>query len=106
MLTIKILFKMPLASPMTECTDGVYSWKSMVQEFYTSKASIHTVADAISYLAYSPAPINRESWMAFTQCWCDYASHTTTQQPAIHQDSMNVVFVNSSKEDIIYPLMV
>ncbi len=44
--------------------------------------------------------------MTFTQCWCYYVSHATSQQPAIHQDSMNLVFANHSKEDIICPLVV
>jgi len=44
--------------------------------------------------------------MTFTQCWFYYASHTSTQQPAIHPASMNWVFANHSKEDVIYPLTV
>jgi len=44
--------------------------------------------------------------MTFTQCWCYYASHTSTQQPTIHPASMNLVFANRRDEDMIYPLTV
>ena len=44
--------------------------------------------------------------MTFTQCWCHYASHTTAQQPAIHQDPMDLVFANRIDEEVIYPLTV
>ncbi len=66
----------------------------------------NTVADAILRLDYSPVHNQRETWMTFTQCWSYYASHTTAQQPTIHQDSMNLVFANRSKEEVIYPLTV
>ena len=65
-----------------------------------------TVADAISHLDCSPTPSDRENSMTFTQCWCDYAPHTTTQQPIAHQESMNLEFANHSEEDVIYPLTV
>jgi hypothetical protein len=44
--------------------------------------------------------------MAFTQHWCYYAAYITSQQPAIHHDSMNLVFANCSEELVIYPLTV
>ena len=44
--------------------------------------------------------------MTFTQRWCYYASHPSTQQQAIHPASMNSVFANCSEEDLIYPLTV
>ena len=62
------------------------------------------MADAISRLDYSPVHNQRNTWMTFTQFWCYYESHTTSQQPAIHQDSMNLVFANRSEEEVIYPL--
>ena len=37
---------------------------------------------------------------------CECALHTSPQQPAVHQDSMNLVFAKRSKEDVIYLLMV
>ena len=68
---------------------------------------IHNIVeDAISHLDYSPMHMNRENWMTFTQYWCDYASHTTSQQSEMHQDSLNLVFTNHSKEDVIYSLAV
>ena len=41
------------------------------------------------------------------KCWC----HNTTQEESVthtstHQDQMNLVFTNHSKEDAIYPLTV
>jgi hypothetical protein len=44
--------------------------------------------------------------MTFTQCWCYYASSTSAQQPAIYPATMNSVFANCSKEDVIYPLTI
>jgi hypothetical protein len=44
--------------------------------------------------------------MTFTQSWYYYAPHTITQQPAIHQASMNSVFANCSEEHVIFPLTV
>ena len=44
--------------------------------------------------------------MTFTQSCYSYTLHTSQQQPAIHPASMNLVFANLSKEDIIYPLTV
>ena len=64
------------------------------------------MAYAILHLDYSPVHNQMDTWMTFTQCWCYYASHTTSQQPAIHQDSTNLVSANCSKEDVIYPLTV
>jgi len=39
-LTIRILFKMPLASPPTKYTGGGYSWESMALKSFISKVSI------------------------------------------------------------------
>ena len=63
------------------------------------------VADTILWLDYGPIKIDRSTWMTFAQCWC---YHNTTQQHessiANSKDSMNLVFVNWSKEDAIYSL--
>ena len=70
-----------------------------------SKASIHTVADAISRLDYRPGPDDRSTWMTFAQCWC---YHNSTQEHSEStgniNESMNLVFANQNKEDSIYPL--
>ena len=91
-------------------SDRVYRWRLLLEEYGPEiihiKGIHNTVADAISCLDYSPVHNQRDTWMTFTQCWCYYASHTTLQQPAIHQDSMNLVFANCSKEEVIYPLTV
>ena len=76
------------------------------REIIHIKGINNMVADAISCLDYSPTPSDREIWMTITQNWCDYASYTTSQQPVIHQDSMNLVFANCSEKVAIYPLMV
>ena len=74
-------------------SDRVYRWRLLLEEYGPEiihiKGIHNTVADAISRLDYSPVHNQRDTWMTFTQCWCHYASHTTAQQPAIHQDSMN-----------------
>ena len=89
---------------------GVYCWWLLLEEYDPEinhiKGIHNTVADAILCLDYYPAQNNRETWMTFTQCWCYYASHTTTQQPSIRQASMNLVFANRSEEDVMYPLTV
>jgi hypothetical protein len=89
--------------------DRVYQWRLLLEEYGLEiihiKGIHNMVADAISRLDYSPTHSDRENWMTFTQCWHDYASHTTPQQPAAHQDSINLVFANRSEEDVIYPLI-
>ena len=91
-------------------SDRVYRWRLLLDEYGPEiihiKGIHNMVADAISRLDYSPMHNDRENWMAFTQCWCDFASQTTSQQPAIHHNSMNLVFANCSEEDVIYPLTV
>eukprot|EP00804_Cyclotella_cryptica_P003876 CCRYP_015749-RA/>CCRYP_015749-RA protein AED:0.70 eAED:0.31 QI:0/-1/0/1/-1/0/1/0/188 len=91
-------------------SDRVYRWRLLLEEYGLEiihiKGIHNTVADAISRLDYSPAHNQMDTWMTFTQCWCHYASHTTSQQPAIHRDSMNLVFANRSEEEVIYPLTV
>ena len=87
-------------------SDRVYRWRLLLEEYGPEiihiKGIHNTVTDAISWLHYCPVQ-NKETWMTFTQCWCYYASHTRTQQPAIHPASMNSVFANHSEEDVIYP---
>ena len=77
-------------------SDRVYRWRLLLEEYGPEiihiKGIHNTVADAILCLDYSPVHNQRDTWMTFTQCWCYYASHTTAQQPAIPQDSMNLVF--------------
>ena len=96
--------------PFGLTSDLVYQWSLLLEEYGPKiihiKGIHNTVADAISRLDYCPVQNNRETWMAFTQFWCNYASHTSTQQPAIHPASMNSVFANCIEEDIIYPLTV
>ncbi len=91
-------------------SDRVYQGRLLLEEYGREiihiKGIHNTVADAISHLDYSPVHNQRETWMTFTQCLCHYASHTTAQQPTIHQDSMSFVFANHSKEDVVYPLTV
>jgi hypothetical protein len=91
-------------------SDQVYPWWLLLEEYGPEiihiKGIHNTVADAISWLDYCPVQNNRETWMTFTQCWCYYASHTSTQQPAVHPASMNSVFINRSEEDVMYPLTV
>jgi hypothetical protein len=91
-------------------SDRVYRWRLLLEEYGPEiihiKGIHNTVADAISRLDYCPVQINRETWMTFTQCWCYYASHTSTQQQEIHPAPMNLVFANRSEEDVIYPLTV
>jgi len=70
-------------------SDRVYRWRLLLEEYGPEiihiKGIHNTVAHAISRLDYSPVHNQRDTWMTFTQCWCHYASHTTSQQPAIHQ---------------------
>ena len=91
-------------------SDRVYRWWFLLEEYGPEiihiKGIHNTVTYAILRLDYCPAQNNRETWMTFTQCWCYYASHTTTQLPAIHQASMNLMFANCSGEDVMYPLTV
>ena len=43
----------------------------------------------------------------FTKCRCHYTIHAPSRESAItHQNQMNMVFANRSKEDVIYPLTV
>jgi len=91
-------------------SDQVYQWHLLLEEYDLEiihiKGIHNTAADAILRLDYCPVQNSREAWMTFTLCWCDYASHTSDQQPAIHPASMNSVFANRSKEDMIYSLTV
>eukprot|EP00804_Cyclotella_cryptica_P019355 CCRYP_006182-RA/>CCRYP_006182-RA protein AED:0.37 eAED:0.37 QI:0/0/0/1/0/0/2/0/187 len=52
-------------------------------------------------------PSEHKNWMTFTKCWCHY---TMQEESAIytsaHQEEMNLVFANRSKEEVIYPLTV
>ena len=88
----------------------VYHWRLLLEEY--GREIIHikdiqnTVADAISHLDYSLTPSDGENWMTFILCWCNFASQTTSQQPAVHQDSINLVSANRSEEHVIYPLTV
>jgi hypothetical protein len=91
-------------------SDRVYRWWLLLEEYGPEiihiKGIHNTVADAISHLDYCPVQNHREMWITFTQCWCYYASHTSTRQQAIHPASMNLVFANCSEWDVIYPLTV
>jgi hypothetical protein len=88
-------------------SNWVYQWRLLLEEYGPEiihiKGIHNTVADAISWLDYCPVQNNKETWLTFTQCWCYYASHTSTQQPTIHPASMNSVFANHSEEYVIYP---
>jgi len=90
--------------------DWVYWWWLLLEEYGPEiihiKGIHNTVVDAISCLDYCPVQNNREAWMTFTQCWYYYASHTSTQQQAIHPASMSSVFANCSEEDVVYLLTV
>ena len=44
--------------------------------------------------------------MTFTKCWCHYTMHAPTEESTNHQHQINMVFVNRSEEDVIYPLTV
>jgi hypothetical protein len=87
-------------------SDWIYQWRLLPEEYGLEIIHIiginNTVTDAVLHLDYCPVQNNRETRMTFTQCWCYYASHTTTQQSA-HQASMNFVFANRSEEDIVNP---
>jgi len=91
-------------------SDRVYCWRLLLEEFgpeIIHIKNIHdTVAGAISCHDYNSTHTNKENCMTFTQCWCHYVSHTAPQQPAVHQNSMNLVFANRSKGDVINPLTV
>jgi len=67
----------------------------------------NTVADAISRLDCSPVQDEKANLMTFTKCWCHYTMHALTEESKhTHQHQMNMVFTNSSEEDVIYPLRV
>ena len=45
--------------------------------------------------------------MMFMKCWCHYTmQEESVVNTSAHQEQMNLVFANSSKEDAIYPLTV
>ena len=71
------------------------------------KGTHNTVADAISRLDFGPCPSAKENWMTFTKCWCHYTmQEESVENTSAHQEQMNLVFANHSKEDVIYPLTV
>jgi hypothetical protein len=96
---------MPLALPQREYTNGGYSRRNGIETIHI-KGIHNSMAEAIFCIDYSPVHIQRDTWMTFTQCWCYYASNTTSQQPAKQPDFINLVFANCSKDDVIYSLTV
>ena len=45
--------------------------------------------------------------MTLAKCWCHYTLHSTNAQHTSNiQTSMNLVFANSNKDEVIYPLAV
>jgi hypothetical protein len=67
----------------------------------------NTVADAISQLDIVPVKDDKANWMTFTKCWCHYNMHATSVESTYdHQEQINMVFTDLSKEDVIYLLTV
>jgi hypothetical protein len=67
----------------------------------------NTVADAISRLDFGPVKDEKAIWMTFKKCWCHYTMHApNAESPYDHQEQINILFANGSKEHVIYPLAV
>ena len=63
------------------------------------------MADAISRLDFGLVKDDKANWMMFMKCWCHYTMHATSAVSTYdHQRQMNMVFLNRSEEDAIYPL--
>ena len=65
----------------------------------------NTVTNAISQLDYGPVSNDKDNWMTLTKFWCHYTIHSAEAHNTSNiQTSMNLVFANSNKEEVIYPL--
>ena len=92
-------------------SNRVYRWRLLLEEYGPNIVHIkgihNTVANAISQLDYGPVSNDKDNWMTFTKCWCHYTIHFTEAQTTSNiQTSMNLVFANSNKNEVLYPLTV
>ena len=88
-------------------SDYIYWWRLILEDCGPKvmhiKDILNNVADAISQLDFGPVMDNKANWMMFMKCWCQYTMHITSAEHMYdHQEDMNMMFANQSKEDVIY----
>ena len=73
------------------------------------KGELNTVADAISWLDFSPKAettnSDQKNWMILTKRWCAFSTHYKGNSINSTMD-LNHVFANHSDKEEIYPLTV
>jgi hypothetical protein len=90
-------------------SDCVYQWRLLLEEYGPEIMHINgihnSVANAISRLDYGRIQDDKANWMTFTKCWSHYTMHIESAESTHdHQEQMNLVFTNCSKQEVIYPL--
>jgi hypothetical protein len=97
-------------------SDRVYRWRLLLEEYGPEivyiKGIHNTVADALLHLDFGTVPDDKENWMIFNKCLMlellrlQKSSNVEESPSTTHEEKMNFVFANSSKDDAIYPLTV
>ena len=100
-----------LLSALGITSDHVYQWRLLLKEYGPKIVNIkgiqNTVANAISRLDFCLIKDEKDNWMRSMKCCCHYTVHARAEESTHdHQNQMNMVFTNRSKEDVIYPVTV